>query len=383
MNLLFDTSIPLLSVLMPLGISFFTFQQISYLVDSYRGETDHYSFIDYALFVTFFPQLVAGPIVLHNEMIPQFNDTYKKTLNQDMLSKGIYLFSIGLFKKVLLADTLGNAVNWGFSNINVLTGFDALLVSLMYTLQIYFDFSGYCDMAIGIANMFGFELPLNFNSPYKSASIIEFWQRWHMSLSRFLRKYIYFPLGGSKKGSARTICNVLIVFLVSGIWHGANWTFILWGLLHGVANVLTRLFHKPWEYVPKCVRIILTFIFVNFAWILFRSDSLTDCLNMFRHIFFGCGNGAVISGGLLDNFHVIELTYIEEHVGFLTNLIAKIPSLNMWLILLVSLFLVFFTKNCHEKEYRPTVLNAILCIVLLVWSVMSLSGLSTFLYFNF
>ena len=383
MNLLFDTSIPLLSVLMPLGISFFTFQQISYLVDSYRGETDHYSFIDYALFVTFFPQLVAGPIVLHNEMIPQFNDTYKKTLNQDMLSKGIYLFSIGLFKKVLLADTLGNAVNWGFSNINVLTGFDALLVSLMYTLQIYFDFSGYCDMAIGIANMFGFELPLNFNSPYKSASIIEFWQRWHMSLSRFLRKYIYFPLGGSKKGSARTICNVLIVFLVSGIWHGANWTFILWGLLHGVANVLTRLFHKPWEYVPKCVRIILTFIFVNFAWILFRSDSLTDCLNMFRHIFFGWGNGAVISDGLLDNFHVIELTYIEEHVGFLTNLIAKIPSLNMWLILLVSLFLVFFTKNCHEKEYKPTVLNAILCIILLVWSVMSLSGLSTFLYFNF
>lgn len=382
-NLLFNTSIPLFSILMPLGISFFTFQQISYLVDSYRGETSDYTFTDYALFVTFFPQLVAGPIVLHDEMIPQFNDNNKKSLNPDMLSKGIYLFSIGLFKKVLLADTFGIAVNWGFSSPDILSGFDALLVSLVYTLQIYFDFSGYCDMAIGISDMFGFKLPLNFNSPYKSASIIEFWQRWHMSLSRFLRKYIYFPLGGSKKNTVSTMCNVLIVFLVSGIWHGANWNFILWGLLHGIANVLNRLFKKPWEYIPQFIRIILTFCFVNFSWILFRSDSLDVCFKMLKHIFSGWENGAVISSGLLECFNVIELTYIEEHIGFLTNLTAKIPSLNMWLVLSVSLFLVFFTKNCHEKEYKPKLGNAILCIILLVWSILSLSGLSTFLYFNF
>lgn len=383
LNYFFDASIPLLSILMPLGISFFTFQQISYLVDSYRGETGGYTFTDYALFVTFFPQLVAGPIVLHNEMIPQFNDINKKSLNSDMLSKGIYLFAIGLFKKVLLADTLGLGVNWGFANISILSGFDTLLISLMYTLQIYFDFSGYCDMAIGIANMFGFELPLNFNSPYKSASIIEFWQRWHMSLSRFLRKYIYFPLGGSKKGATRTMLNVLIVFLVSGIWHGANWTFILWGLLHGIANVLTRLLKKPWEHVPKIIRIFLTFVFVNFAWILFRSDSLTDCIQMFKHLLFDWQNGFAMSGGLLECFNVLELTYIEEHVGFLMNLTAKLPSLNMWLILSVSVFLVFFTKNCHEKEFKPKLTNALLSIILLVWSIMSLSGLSTFLYFNF
>lgn len=382
-NHLFGTSLPLFSILMPLGISFFTFQQISYLVDSYRGETVGYSFTDYALFVTFFPQLVAGPIVLHNEMIPQFNDKNKKVLNPDMLSKGIYLFAIGLFKKVLLADTFGIAVNWGFRSLDMLSGFDALLVSLMYTLQIYFDFSGYCDMAIGIAGMFGFELPLNFNSPYKSASIIEFWQRWHMSLTRFLRKYIYFPLGGSKKGSSRTMLNILIVFLVSGIWHGANWTFILWGLLHGVANVLNRLLKKPWEYIPKFIRIALTFFFVNLAWILFRSDSLNDCIKMFKHLLFDWESGFSISSGLLECFNVIELTYIEEHVGFLTALTTKIPSFNMWFILLTSLILVFFTKNCHEKEYKPKLTNAIFCIILLVWSVVSLSGLSTFLYFNF
>lgn len=382
-NKLFGTTIPMLSVLMPLGISFFTFQQISYLVDSYRGETVSYTFIDYALFVTFFPQLVAGPIVLHNEMIPQFNDKSRKALNSDMLSRGLYLFSIGLFKKVLIADTLGLGANWGFSNIGILSGMDTLLVSLMYTLQIYFDFSGYCDMAIGISNMFGFELPINFNSPYKSASIIEFWQRWHISLTRFLRKYIYFPLGGNRKGKLRTILNVLIIFLVSGIWHGANWTFILWGLFHGVANVLNRLFHKLWEPIPKFIRVVLTFGFVNLGWILFRANSLSDGLKMYKHLLFDWNSGFSINPSLLNCFDILELTYIEEHIGFLLRLVEKIPGFNLWLILIPAFILVFFTQNCHEKAYKPNWKNALLCIVLLVWSVISLSGLSTFLYFNF
>lgn len=382
-NHLFHLNVEPFSILMPLGISFFTFQQISYLVDSYRGETVSYTFIDYALFVSFFPQLVAGPIVLHNEMIPQFNDNSKKNINCDMLAKGIYLFAIGLFKKVLLADTLGLGVNWGYNNIAALSGMDALLVSLMYTLQIYFDFSGYCDMAMGIANMLNFDLPLNFNSPYKSTSIIEFWQRWHMTLTRFLRQYIYFPLGGNKRGFIKTSLNILIVFLVSGIWHGANWTFILWGLLHGIAQVLNRLFKKYWDAIPKAFRYTLTFCFINFSWIIFRANSLSDCKQFISRFIYGWENGITIHNSLLQCFDVIELTYIEEHIVFLTSLTGKFPSLNMWFICLIAFFIVFFIKNPHKKPFKATLPNAILCIILLVWSILSLSGLSTFLYFNF
>lgn len=274
LNLLAHTSISVGEILMPLGISFFTFQQISYLVDSYRQETQDYTFLDHSLFVTFFPQLIAGPIVFHQEMIPQFHEPRRKYLDHNMLARGIRLFSIGMFKKVMIADVLGKGVDWGFANSGAMTGLDAAVVSVLYSLQIYFDFSGYCDMACGLANMFGLELPLNFSSPYKSASILEFWQRWHITLTRFLRKYIYFPLGGSKKGTARTMLNVMIVFLISGIWHGAAWTYILWGLLHGVASVLCRIFRKAWDKVPRIIGIFFTFMFVNLTWILFRAESL-------------------------------------------------------------------------------------------------------------
>ncbi|MCM1025745.1 MAG: hypothetical protein NC432_04880 [Roseburia sp.] len=209
-NDFFGTQLPLLRVLMPLGISFFTFQQISWLVDSWRGEIRPCSFTDYALFVTFFPQLVAGPIVTGQEMLSQFSDPGRKRFGQEEMARGIYLFSVGLFKKVILADTLGAGVDWGFAVLTSLSCADTLVVALLYTLQLYFDFSGYCDMACGIAAMFHMDLPVNFNSPYKAVSVADFWKRWHMSLTRFLTRYIYYPLGGSQRGRIRTFCNILL-----------------------------------------------------------------------------------------------------------------------------------------------------------------------------
>ena len=336
-NICFGSNFALRNILMPLGISFFTFQQISYLVDSYRGETVEYSFVDYALFVSFFPQLVAGPIVLHQEMIPQFCDRARKRLDHDMLANGVRLFAIGLFKKVMIADVLGRGADWGFSNPSILTGVDVAIVSLLYTLQIYFDFSGYCDMACGIANMFHMELPQNFNSPYKSKSILEFWQRWHMSLSRFLRKYIYIPLGGSRRGKARTMVNVIIVFLISGIWHGAAWTFILWGVLHGMANVLCRLIENLWEKITGWIRWFLTFLFVNLTWILFRANSMEDAGLLFSKLFKPWE--LRISNTLLEQFDLLEFTYVEEHVDFLNSLIVEFPWLHLLIILVAAMFL--------------------------------------------
>ena len=380
-NLLFGSNFSLLHILMPLGISFFTFQQISYLVDSYRRETENYNFVDYALFVTFFPQLVAGPIVLHQEMIPQFNDKARKKISQDKLARGISLFAIGLFKKVMIADILGKGVNWGFANVSMLTAVDVIIVALLYTMQIYFDFSGYCDMACGIANMFHIDLPQNFNSPYKATSILDFWQRWHMSLTRFLRKYIYFPLGGSRKGKTRTMINVLMVFLVSGIWHGAAWTFILWGILHGVANVLNRLFNEQWEKIPRLIRWFGTFVFVNLTWILFRAESMQDVKILYSKLIQPWEWR--ISGELLNKFDLLEFTYIEEHVGVLGELIATYPWLHLLIVAAIAICIALIPKNCHEKKFVPNVKNAICSVVLLVWSILSLSGLSTFLYFNF
>ena len=380
-NGLFRTDIPLKEILMPLGISFFTFQQISYLVDSYREETGEYTFVDYALFVTFFPQLIAGPIVLHQEMIPQFNDKARKKLGSEKFARGLWLFSVGLFKKVMIADILGKGADWGFANPEILTGADALVVSLLYTLQIYFDFSGYCDMASGIASMFQMEMPVNFNSPYKATSILDFWQRWHMSLTRFLRKYIYFPLGGSRKGTARTMLNVMIVFGVSGIWHGASWTFILWGLIHGAAQVLNRLFKNAWERIPGILRWLATFFFVNFTWILFRAESLTDAGMIFSRIFnFG---EMRLSSELLEQFAVLEFTYIVEHIAVLNGFVANHPAIYLLIFLTGAMLLALIPQNCQQKKFVPGVKNALGSIVMLVWSVVSLSGLATFLYFNF
>jgi D-alanyl-lipoteichoic acid acyltransferase DltB (MBOAT superfamily) len=366
---------------MPLGISFFTFQQISYLVDSYRGETGGYDFAEYALFVVFFPQLIAGPIVLHQEMIPQFRDARRKVFNQDKMAKGVWWLAIGLAKKVLIADTLGKGVDWGYASPQFLGSFDTILLSVMYSLQIYFDFSGYCDMASGVASMFGFELPQNFNSPYKATSISDFWDRWHMSLSRFLQKYIYIPLGGNRKGMVRTLLNILIVFLISGIWHGAAWTFVVWGILHGMASVIHRLIAPAWKKIPKVLTRLMTFLFVNFTWIFFRAESFEQIKVLFANLFKPFSISPVL--GLQEQFHYLEFTYLADHITFLGNLFEKYPGIPMWIVLVIALFIALVSHNCWEKKFSPTILNAIGSIILLVWSIMSFSGISIFLYFNF
>lgn len=371
------------NILMPLGISFFTFQQISYLVDSYREETREYRFIDYCLFVTFFPQLIAGPIVMHDEMIPQFQDQKRKSFDQESFAVGLYCFAVGMAKKVLLADVLGGAVDWGFSNVSVLTAADTAIVALLYTFQLYFDFSGYCDMAYGIAKMFRIDLPFNFDSPYKSLSISDFWNRWHMTLGRFLRKYVYFPMGGSRKGEIRTWLNLFVVFLVSGIWHGANWTYILWGAVHGVARVLHRIFKKPWECLPKGIRWLVNFAFISFAWMLFRAESITDFGIMAGRLVKGSWNS--INPEILNKFDILEFTYVEEHAAVLGRLAESVPWLHLGITLALAGGLALIPKNCCRKSetLALTPVNAVCCTVLLVWSVISFAGVSTFLYFNF
>ena len=240
-NYAFHTDYTLKHILLPLGISFFTFQQLSFVIDRCLGKSEHYSFLNYITFVTFFPQLIAGPIVLYKEMIPQFEDISRRRFDFSSFSRGICLFVLGLSKKVLLADTFALVVNYGFAQTFSLDSVSTVAVILSYTFELYFDFSGYSDMATGLGKMFNIELPVNFNAPYRSCSMKEFWQRWHITLSRFFITYVYIPLGGSRKGRARMLLNTFLVFLLSGLWHGAAWTYVAWGAMQGLLVVWDNL----------------------------------------------------------------------------------------------------------------------------------------------
>lgn len=379
-NTVFGKQFELKNIILPLGISFFTFQQISYLVDSYKGEAIGYSFDEYALFVSFFPQLVAGPIVLHREMIPQFKDLKNRRIIPQNFSKGMYIFALGLFKKVIIADTFGKAVTLGFDAVGSLSSMEALIVSLSYTFQLFFDFSGYCDMAMGIGYMFNVKMPANFNSPYKAASITEFWDRWHMSLTRFLRTYIYIPLGGNRKGKLRTCLNIMIVYLVSGIWHGADWTFILWGLLHGFLSCLNRLLEKPWEKLGKAIRWAITFMLVNILWVIFRADDIASAKLFFQRMC--CLSGFTVREELFNCFRLEEVTFIEEMTS-LNLLTSRIVGFHLWLFILGAFFIVLHFRNSSEIDFKPTVAKSLVVVIFMLWSVVSFAGVSTFLYFDF
>ncbi|MDF1879352.1 MBOAT family protein, partial [Sulfurimonas sp. SAG-AH-194-C20] len=284
-NLLTDENVPSLDLVLPLAISFFTFQQISYLVDSYKKKVKEHSFLNYALFVTFFPQLIAGPIVHHQEMMPQFRDTNNTEVNYHNIAKGIFIFSIGLFKKVVIADTFAVWATQGFNVTTQLSFLEAWATSLSFTFQLYFDFSGYTDMAIGAALLFNISLPINFNSPYKSNNIQDFWRRWHITLSRFLKDYIYIPLGGNKNGEYITYSNLIITFLIGGIWHGAGWTFILWGFLHGLALVIYKIWSKYGFKIWTCISWLITFNFINITWVFFRANEVEDAIKILSAMF--------------------------------------------------------------------------------------------------
>lgn len=379
-NAVFQATIHLKSIILPLGISFFTFQQISYVIDSYYGNTGGYSFIEYALFVMFFPQLVAGPIVLHNELIPFFRDKSLKRVYFENLTKGITMFTLGLFKKVLIADILGKMVAWGFDHADIATSMDLILVMLAYTFQIYFDFSGYSDMATGIAWMFNFRLPINFDSPYKAYSIIDFWKRWHITLTRFLRTYIYFPLGGSRKGTVRTYINTMIVFLVSGIWHGANYTFILWGILHGAAQCMNRFFKKQYDVWHPVIQWGMTFLFLNVTWLLFRADTIRQWEVMCKKII--SLSNLQISTELLEQVSLPELNYLYQNtkLGWWNE---NITGFTMWMLMIGCFWITLNCINNQRRQLKPRMVTAIVIPFLLVWCLISLSTISTFLYFNF
>ena len=287
----------LIGIILPLGISFFTFTQIAFLVDASRGLAREYNFVHYALFVTYFPHLIAGPLLHHKEMMPQFNKLETYRVDYQNIAVGLTIFSIGLFKKVFFADAMAEYVKPVFDAAvqgETLSFKAAWGGVLSYTLQLYFDFSGYSDMAIGLSRLFGIKLPVNFDSPYKAVNIIEFWRRWHMTLSRFLRDYLYIPLGGNREGAVRHHINLMLTMLLAGLWHGAGWTFVVWGGLHGVYLVINhawRSFRKALGHDPnnssligRMVSIVLTFVAVAVALAFFRADNLEGGLVIIRSL---------------------------------------------------------------------------------------------------
>ena len=284
-NWISNSNLSLLELTLPLAISFFTFQQVAYLVDCYQLDTPEYNFLNYCLFVSFFPQLIAGPIVHHHQMMPQFSRLQNKRVNWNHVLAGLIIFGVGLFKKVAVADTFAVWANAGFDSTGDLSFLSAWGASLSYTFQLYYDFSGYSDMAIGAALIFNIHLPINFNSPYKATSIQDFWRRWHMTLSQWLRDYVYIPLGGNRRGRSLTYVNLSVTFLLGGLWHGAGWTFVIWGAMHGLAIAIHRFWSESGLKMPGFLGWFCTFFFVNVTWVFFRAESFESALRMTSSMF--------------------------------------------------------------------------------------------------
>ena len=378
-NGLIHTDFPLLDIALPLGISFFTFQQIAYLVDAYRQDTEKYKFWKYALFVTFFPHLIAGPLVHHKDVMPQFSMKTKR-INVENIAKGFIIFTIGLFKKAVIADTLAIWASAGFNAPDQLTFLEAWIASLSYTFQLYFDFSGYSDMAIGAALFFNIKLPINFNSPYKAVNIQDFWKRWHMTLTRFLTYYLYIPLGGNRKGTARTYVNIFIIFIVSGLWHGAGWTFVFWGGLHGVASIVNRLWQQLGFRMNKFLGWLITFLFVNSTWVFFRAKTWDDAIRMLTTM--SGVNGFVLPDYVSRWMQSNDVVFTSDfHLVTMTN----IPLEWMAFGLVIAFIVVLFFRNSIQlgEMFVPSWKWAVYVSLLFLLSIFSMSKVSEFLYFNF
>lgn len=391
-NMLFGTTWPGMPKFLPLGISFFTFTQVAYLIDIYRVSGKRYSLLDYSLFVTYFPHLPAGPIIHHGQMLPQFHAQSRWRINYENISKGFYLLVIGLFKKVILADTLAFWVNNGYK----LSYFDlvtAWIVSIAYSFQLYFDFSGYSDMAIGISLLLNINLPINFNSPYKALNIQDFWRRWHITLSHFLRDYVYIPLGGNRGPQWRTLVNVLLTFLIGGIWHGAGWNFLFWGLLHGVGLVSQRLFGQFFPRLPRMVAWPLTFGYVNLAWVFFRAPSWGEAIQIVKGLF---GFSGILESQDLQALRTLAVQALNAGSAWsglarqawhmLAVQTASISPL-VGLVLLAFFPVVFWASNSTERAERlETSFSAALLaagLLAVTLCVMLSANDSQFLYFEF
>lgn len=380
LNSVLENDFTLREIALPLGISFFTFQQIMYLVNVHNEKINELSLIDYLAYILYFPKLIMGPLMEPTDFISQINDSALKKMDWDNVACGLKTFSYGLFKKLILADTFAAAVTWGFSNIESATSMDLILVMLAYTFEIYFDFSGYSDMAVGVSLMLNIKLPMNFNSPYKALSIADFWKRWHMSLTGFFTRYIYIPLGGNRKGTVRTYINILIVFLVSGFWHGANWTFVLWGVLHGVFNSLDKAFGKAQAKIMEAVRWFTTFSIINMLWLLFRSDSITQWKDLLVKMF--TFNNTRVSKGLLETFVLPESSFLFNLLH-LDGLNEAIRGFSMLLFLTGAFIICLIPDNNYNKLKHNTIITMLLAAVAFVWSFLCLSSESVFVYFNF
>ena len=368
------------NIILPLGISFYTFSQIAFLVDSYRKEITNVKFLDYALFISYFPKFGQGPIVLHEDLLYKFRDKTRKEVNWDNIAKGIQMFVRGLAKKVLLADRFGKAVDYCFANTGSMSRMDVVVLIISYSFQIYFDFSGYCDMANGVSIMFNMELPINFNSPYKALTITDFWKRWHISLTGFLRKYLYFPLGGNRKGKVRTYLNMIIVFTISGLWHGAGMNFVLWGFMHGVCQILHRITGKVFDKLFKPVQWIITFCFVSIAWLLFRSNAVYRWKHFMDRMIFP--QTIPLQSDLAACFKIDGLRSIASAF--------KIPYTDrgiyiacMVAFLVIGFVLCLVPENNQKREYYFNKKTFIMTFALFIICILSLSQVTSFLYFNF
>lgn len=427
-NDVLQTNFYLGEIILPLGISFFTFQQIAYLIDSYRGEvTSNYNFLDYCLFVAFFPQLIAGPLLHHEEIIDQFKHKSIHRIQLDNLAIGLTIFAIGLFKKVIFADTVASYANQVFAAVadgESLTLIEAWIGALSYSLQLYFDFSGYSDMAIGLAKLFNLNLPINFNSPYKATSLIDFWRRWHITLSNYLRDYLYIPLGGSRKGKIRRNVNLMITMLLCGLWHGAGWTFVVWGGLHGVYLLINHQWRSirqtqlgqdlqlssRWEQTCGW---LITFIAVVVGWVIFRAPNFGVAAEMLKGM--ACFNGISLPESFQSD---ILQTLGFQFEGWLPNLSIEIDQLDdvnevepgmIFTVLAVQLLVVlclpntqqwmdygatlnqkmadvsaFFQQQLQSKwQWQPTQFWAIVSALMTATALLNLAKVSEFLYFEF
>jgi len=417
LNQITNNNYHLETIILPLAISFFTFQQITYLVDAYRGITKDHNFTHYCLFVTFFPQLIAGPIVHHKEMLPQFLKRENMGLRIDNFSIGLTIFIIGLFKKVVIADTMADYATPTFSVAEqgaTLTLLEAWGGALAYSLQLYFDFSGYSDMAIGIARIFNITLPINFFSPYKAHNIIDFWRRWHITLSTFLRDYIYIPLGGNRKGGTRQLTNLMITMLLGGLWHGAGWSFILWGGLHGLLLIvnhswlaLKKHLAPPSGFQTRATITVartITLLTIIASWVLFRAETLDGAITMY-HAMIGA-NGIALPKSMSGIADLLQTTLpnIEITTGgvgifskgsadakiILTLLIALyLPNTLEWMgRVQPALNLEQYTQVRYRYRYRispwnSTVAEARWIALAAIIAILSLSSASEFLYFQF
>lgn len=366
-NDVFETGLAIPKIILPLGISFFTFTQTAYLVDVYRGETQRPNFYTYALFVTIFPHLIAGPIIYHKNMIPQFSKLQNFILNYDNIAKGLMFFSIGLFKKTVIADQLSPWVGYVFSHAGQVSFLEAWAGAIAYALQIYYDFSGYSEMAIGLGLFFNFKLPVNFNVPYKALSFVDFWRRWHMTLTDFLRNYIYISLGGNRRGRIRQFINTMLTFLFSGLWHGAGWTFIFWGGLNGLFVIISHLWHRHGRPLPKFLAWVLTFGGWILIMVIFRAADLKEAAAVLKAMF-------TVTSILPPNGYDLHLGNLHFGNGAVFSTLAILTACT------------YFGKSIPERmeAFQPDFKWMLVAALLFVLSLLTFSGgVSEFLYFQF